>query len=692
MKYGLAVLLSCVLLAPSAMAGIEDTFDYFVNNWNVIGLPDYLHGSRITPQNDMYLDGGTAVRIRVGRTLTPLSRAQGKRAMHGWMPIIEVTAEDAPVRYQITYWATPLPDAKDWRKAFSWPSEGENYLNWITVKATNTSRATAEAKADVRPDPACYTDKEAEFKSPRKLSRQYAWSWTLAPGQSAEGVARYTYYPDDPARYDRTDPKLWLARTVDYWRGVMDRAAKVQVPCRKSTNALLAAHVCQLIANDSGDLRGGEGFYDRFYIRDGSYQLLELEEAGLNGVAARAIELFLPRQLTYGDDAGRFESQHNQFDANGQALWAFWQYAKITGDRAFLERIYPRMLKAVGWTMRQRRKAPVGSPFAGLLASAPADGESLWGGTYHIVGYDFWNLRGLLCTSDAARILGKREDAAALLAQANDYRAAIDAAWKRTGLPYFPPTWEGAGSHWGNTESLWPTLLFDRNDPRVTALINFLRNDFAGGFKEGTIQSKPTNTAPDPLKDAIHPYLGAYTTMAVLARGDDQAVVESFYWYLLHSTAAHAFPEGIYYKQRLAWIDTIPHATGACNYAIMLRHMLVHEDGDELHLLSAVPDWWLGDGQQIRLERLPTHFGVMDLLVRGTSAGVTVLLTAPQRNPPKRIVLHLPKSRPLLSPIRGLTVVTRPDQSERWDFPAVVNRYRSSMQPEDRSKWEALGL
>jgi hypothetical protein len=335
----------------------------------------------------------------------------------------------------------------------------------------------------------------------------------------------------------------------------------------------------------------------------------------------------------------------------------------------------------VAWTMRERRKAPAGSPFAGLLTAAPADGEFLWDGHHHIAGYDFWNLRGLLCTADAARMLGNAEDADRLLAEARDYRAAIDAAWKRTGLPYFPPSWEKAGTPWGNTETLWPTPLFDRNDPRVAATIEWVRNKFAGGYVEGTIRW----VAPG-FEDAIHPYMGAYTNMASLVRGEDERVVEGFYWYLLHSTAANAFPEGVFYKKRLAWNDTIPHVTGACNYAIMLRHMLVHEDGEELHLLPAVPDWWLGDGQEIRIERLPTYFGRLDLTVRGTAAGVTVSLSGAKRNPPKGIVLHLPVSRPLLHAIDGVTVVTRPDQVERWDFPGVVTRYRSMLKAEGRSE------
>ena len=113
----------------------------------------------------------------------------------------------------------------------------------------------------------------------------------------------------------------------------------------------------------------------------------------------------------------------------------------------------------------------------------------------------------------------------------------------------------------------------------------------------------------------------------------------------------------------------------------MLRHILVDEAGDELHLLRAVPDWWLGEGRQIRGERLPTHFGPMSLLVQGTKHGVEIKLDPPKRNPPKRIVLHLPQSRPLAAALYGVEVMPRPDQGKHWDFPAVVNAYRQIASP-----------
>ncbi len=678
-SFCLRVLILLGVLFPALSSGAaEDVmdFDYFRNNWNVIGLKDYNHGGRIAPDNELLLSGRVPIQIRLGPDRVALRREQGKRAMEGWMPIILVEAVHGPIRYKVTYWATPLPDAKDWRKAFDWPTEGENFLCWIRVEATNNSDTPAEAFAELKPAavsswPKGITEPAEPARDPA-TTRVFKWSWRLKPGKTAHDVARYTFFPsDNPKAYDQEDADVWLERTREFWKNLLtEKTAHIETPCRKATEALLASHVCQLIANDHGDLRGGEGFYDCFWIRDGAYQLMELEEAGQHETARKAVRLYLDRQRP----DGRFESQSGQFDANGQAVWVLWQFHKITGDHAWLEEVYPRMRRAVDWTMRARRKAPADSPYAGVLPNAVADGECLWDGKYHILGYDFWNLRGMLCTADAARILGKADEAAELLKEAALYREAIDTAWKKTGLAHFPPSWEKAGTHWGNTETLWPTAIFERDDPRITALSKHVREDFGGGYIEGIIRWLGQG-------GVIHPYMGAYTTMTDLARGNDEIVVEDFYWYLLHSTAAHAFPEGIYYDRRYAWSETVPHVTGACNYALMLRHMLVHEQGDELHLLKAVPDWWLADGEEIRLERLPTHFGEMALTVRGTAQGVKVKLKRPKRQTPKKIVLHLPASRPLVGKLNGVEVVTRPDQKKHWDFPTVVSLYKQSDPP-----------
>ena len=658
--------LALLLTGPAALA--EEPFGYFKNDWNVIGLKDYEDGTRITPENRLLLSSKRQAEICFGENLVPLGRKHTKTLLEGWMPIILIEAKDGPVHYEFRLWASPLPTVSDWKAAFDWPTETENYLNFVQVRATNTGDAPHKAAFQVTVD----------LPNPDVL---HSVAWDLAPNTSEQATAYFPFQPlEGNASLADVDAELWQQRTIDFWRDLIGRAARITVPCRKSNEALLAAHVCQLIANDHGELQGGEGFYDQFYIRDGGYQIMELEEAGLWDAAKKAIDAYLVRQRP----DGRFETQKTQFDANGQALWVLWQYYMITEDRDWLEKVYPQMSRAADWIINARQETD-GTTFEGLLPQAIADGEYLWDGKHHIVGYDLWNLRGLECTADAADRLGRTDDVSELREEIADYHTAISKTLQRVGTAHFPPSWELKGTHWGNTETLWPTALFDADDPRVIATIDHARNIHGGGFIEGTIQwlGHP---------DAIHPYMSAYTTMASLRQDDHEQVVADYYWYLLHSTAGHAFPEGIYYKRRFAWSNTIPHVTGASNYALLLRHMLIDERGDELHLLSAVPDWWLDEGQVITVERAPTHFGEMNLTVRAVADGVEIQLDPPRRRPPSRIVLHLPESRPAAMLPPGVEVVKRSDQGERWDFPTVIEKYREIAPPSAKPIPSVLNL
>jgi hypothetical protein len=115
--------------------------------------------------------------------------------------------------------------------------------------------------------------------------------------------------------------------------------------------------------------------------------------------------------------------------------------------------------------------------------------------------------------------------------------------------------------------------------------------------------------------------------------------------------------------------------------------MLVHEtaqlpeNSEELHLLAAVPDGWLDDGREIRVEGAPTHFGKLDLHVTGLADGVRVKLSKPLERPPQRIALHLPRSRRLIEPIEGVQVVYREAQKQRWDWPTVLTKYEPIAPP-----------
>ena len=240
--------LATALPAATAQSQEEDParFNYFVNDWNVVGLKDY-ERARITPDNHIMLAGkNTVVRVRDGQKLTPLAHSNTKTLMDGWLPIMEIAADDGPVHYEFTYWATPMPDVKDWRKAYDWPTEGENFLVWAGYKAVNTSNKPGEAKVDIRIDPkAAYPDAAGAPPEPEvnvSLHGSCRIDKDLPPGGSIEGAARFAFFPvKNAASLDKEDFKLWLQRTADYWRGVEMPLAKITVPCRKATDALCFA-------------------------------------------------------------------------------------------------------------------------------------------------------------------------------------------------------------------------------------------------------------------------------------------------------------------------------------------------------------------------------------------------------------------------------------------------------------------
>ncbi len=135
--------------------------------------------------------------------------------------------------------------------------------------------------------------------------------------------------------------------------------------------------------------------------------------------------------------------------------------------------------------------------------------------------------------------------------------------------------------------------------------------------------------------------MGDDTALNDLERGRDEDVVRDFYAYLLHSTAAQAFPEGVHFEERTAWGETIPRHRGR-QLRAALRHMLIHETDDlgkptvncTFSRPSPIGGWRAG--RTIIIERAPTRFGEMDFRIKGAATGVHVEGPRPRRSRPGR--------------------------------------------------------
>jgi len=704
----------------------EPPFDYFANSWALIGLKDYPQGTRISPDQEFVLEGGVRARVLLGPSLEPIPRTVVKTLWQGDLPVVQwavgsytVRAFAAPLRTSLL---PPGPGRRAGEDAlYEGLHGGDNYVNVIQVDA---SRTAGNGRRGRLPAAA------VQFTSAGKPI-ELAWEW-LPSGLLRGTVQGKTWailsilpsptpvLSSMPARWNRTTSPLlsgpltfWipfspleedsgliaqalqdprgrqtLAKTAAFWNRLLARGALVEVPEKKVQDTYRASLIYQFIGRDRGEVHAGEGFYDGLFLRDGSYQVWALELAGYLTEARQSLESFLRAQTP----EGQFVTQAGQLDAHGYALWALAEHYWLTRDRRWLQTVYPQVRRAVEWLERNRVRE---GPYRGLLPAAVADGENLWAGRNHIVGYDFWNLRGLLCAVEMARALGHADEAARWAAQAEDYRAAIDRALQQAGTPGIPPSFEGEGTHWGNLECLFPTPLFPADDPRVAATLEEVRHRFGGGFVEGTIRWSPASTA------AIHPYLSQFVTHDELVRGRQAEALEGFYAFLLHTTATHGFPEGVFYRTRTAWGDTVPHLWAAALYVITLRHLLLREFQEELHLSSAVPPHWLAPGKTIRILNAPTRFGPVSVTWRGSASGISLEIVPPRRSPPARTILHLPPSFQIIgatadvghptwhaeavevSPqARRVQIRVRRRRAESWiDFERVVRRYLRTPAP-----------
>jgi hypothetical protein len=425
------------------------------------------------------------------------------------------------------------------------------------------------------------------------------------------------------------------AATVAMWRQMLNRGMRIEVPEAKASDTFDASLVYDLMALN--DVHGqavqtvNDFQYHRFYLRDAADFVRMYDATGYSDIAARVLAFFPTRQ----QPDGNFLSQPGQYDGWGEAMWAFGEHFRRTHDLAFAEAVYPQMVRAVDWLAQARAADPLHI----MPKSDVRDNEYV---AAHLTGYNFLALDGLQAAIELAHATQHEDDARRFQREYDDFHrqffALLDKATQANGGA-IPPALDAIGwqgTDWGNLLSITPVPLLDPHDPRVTAT---LRRSQAR-YQEGIT----TYTEPDD-GEFLHHYLTIKNTLTEVVRGDQQQAIRELYAELLHTSSTQA---GFEYAIR-PWGsrdfegNLAPHGWFAADYRNLLRNMMLREEGETLHLLSAVSPEWIGMGKTIRVERAPTTFGTTAFTLRMTSGTSAVLeMTNSWVHPPKALFLHLP--------------------------------------------------
>jgi len=449
-----------------------------------------------------------------------------------------------------------------------------------------------------------------------------------------------------PQRVDLRHPARLRRAAERFWRGARLPYDRIQVP-DPGIQALLDASIRNIyqareIKNGLPAFQVGPRCYRGLWVVDGSFLLEAAAFLGRGREAREGIRYLLDFQR----EDGGFSLIDGHWKETGIALWAATRHARLTGDRAWLETVWPRIQRGFAHIVSLRRlaSADASAPNCGLIPEGFSDGGL--GGRYPEYTNVYWTLVGMKAAVEAARWLDRQEEADRWQRELDDmavvFRRAAARDQRDDGrgnrfLPIRMQDDEGSApqkAQWAFLHAVFPGRLFPRDDPLVQGNLAMLEAVEREGLILGT----------GWLSRGIWTYFGSFYAHAWLWQGRGGKAAR-----ILYAFANHASP-------LLAWREEqmpsgegpeicgdMPHNWASAEFIRLVRHLLALERGDELHLLEGLPREWIRPGGAVRLRGIATEFGEVSLSLAVSRDGRTARLVVdpPRRSPPSALVVHL---------------------------------------------------
>lgn len=430
--------------------------------------------------------------------------------------------------------------------------------------------------------------------------------------------------------YDELEPKKRPHyKKVESWADAVGPMAKLLVADAR-IQRLFDLAVANLVLHAPGEVYPGPFTYKRFWFRDAAFVLHALLSLGGVHRTRRALAEFAPRQRR----DGYFLSQEGEWDSNGEAIWTYHRFARLTGERLPDEWL-DAVAKGATWIKRKRLPKDSGRLEAGLLP-AGFSAEHLGPNDFYYWD-DFWGVAGL---RSAAELLEGRDAALATdcRREADDFLATIERSFPSgphrrfpVAIPASPKRRMDSGAV-GSLVADYPLQLFAPGDTRILRTADYLRDHsmYQGGFFQNMIHS------------GINAYLTLHLAQVRLRAGEtDEA------WSLIERVADLASPTG-------QWPEAIhPRTLGGCmgdgqhiwaagEWALMIRNCFVREESESLVIGSGVPDRWIPADGEASFGPTLTPWGPVKVSFRRRSDGLMISVTGEWRGKPPVLEFRVP--------------------------------------------------
>lgn len=518
----------------------------------------------------------------------------------------------------------------------------------------------------------------------------------IAPGKSRTLVLSIPFVTIDTdaemSQLAALDFDRMVNHEVNRWQRIVEKAAKIEVP-NQLLNDFYKAQLTHIFITadrdvDNGLLLAPAGTFSyNVCLNESCHQIRSLEIRGLHEEAESFLEFAVKGQSSRGLH-GRFtdrkgvlhgmptsKGDYQRFNYNldhGFVLWMLNEHYRYTRDREWLERVSGALVEACDFVTRQRTTEPEANTLgrddklwgAGLLPPGHLEDPPEWLWWFAVNAYAY---RGMAMTAESLAEL-RHPEAARIAREAKDFGQHLRDSCREsmilapvvrlrdgTYVPHQPTRsrLRGRDLGWIRDTLYGPVHLMDcgvyPDDSREAEWI--LRdtedNVFIGAergravtdydaqwFSWGgiTLQS---NLLPNPL--------------VYLRRGESKRAIRAFF----NSLAANVYEDVRTFCEhpiRAYGIGTGPFfkSPDESAFIVWLRHLLILEDDDELHLLAGVPQEWLEPGRQIVVEQAASWYGPVDLKVTSSEEPRQVVVEfSGTVRPPKTVTMHVRKAEPI---------------------------------------------
>ncbi|WP_035105640.1 hypothetical protein [Desulfohalovibrio reitneri] len=413
------------------------------------------------------------------------------------------------------------------------------------------------------------------------------------------------------------------------WSGILEETAGLDIPDERVKYVYDSA-VRTLVMLSAHEIVPGPYNYRRFWFRDAALMLNAVLALGLGGRAERILSMFPEQQRR----DGYFRSQEGEWDSNGQVLWIYDRFQRLTG-RGLDEKTRKAVRKGAEWFRSKRITNRPGNPENGLLP-AGFSAEHLGPNDYYYWD-DFWGVAGLRC---AARLLeghAGEDEIRSWRDLADEFEETIWNSVKqspgfrrRGGIPASPYRRMDAGAI-GSMVADYPLQLTDTEHEAMNVTLEYLH---AKCFHKGGF-----------FQDMVHSGMNAYLTFAIgqsFLRAGDRRVDDIVQDMARLASPTGHWPEAIHPFSGGGCMGDGQHGWAAAEWIMLIRNLFVREEWEKLVLGAGIQPSWMKSGEPIAFGPTLTPHGRVAVRVDHGDGGPVFHVDAVWREKAPEMIIAVP--------------------------------------------------